>query len=199
MIQQRDLTGRAAPMAPAPMRYNEDGTAAWGEMWDSFCTLALDGGPPHRETLLRAEPESDPGDEAYRFAVAEIIRGVGLVSGLPGMPAEPGWIAFTCHSGGMARWLAEAIVEENVEARANGVLLYVPVGARYRLQGEIKNVITAVAKTTHYWREHLPPEVKQALDVQARLDGVKSWVGGWFRRRPWRADGTAPSARDVAR
>ena len=182
MSQQQELTSRDAPMAPAPMRYNADGTAAWDAMWDTFCVLALEGGPRHRATLLRAEPASDTATESYRFAVAEIIRGVGLVSGLSGAPAEPGWIKVTCHSAGMAHWLAEAIVEENVEARASGVSLSIPVGASYTLKGEIKNVITAVAKTTHYWHEHMPVEAKQTLDVQARFGEMKARVVGWFRR-----------------
>jgi len=43
-------------------------------------------------------------------------------------------------------------------------------------------VITAVAKTTHYWREHLPPEVKQTLEWQTRLGGLRHRVNGWFGR-----------------
>ena len=182
MVKHDELADRRVPMAPAPMRYNEDGTAAWDEMWDTFCILALDGGPPHRATLLDAEPDSDTTGESYRFAVAEIVRGIGLVSGLPAAPAEAGWVAVTCPTDGMARWLAEAIGGENVAARASGVVLYVPAGARYTLTGEIKNVITAVAKTTHYWGEHLPVEARQAFDVHARLTGVKDRVVGWFRR-----------------
>jgi sirohydrochlorin cobaltochelatase len=54
----------------------------------------------------------------------------------------------------------------------------VPVGDYYTVKGEIKNVITAVAKTTHYWGEHLPPEVKQTLAIQAKLAGI----GRWLRR-----------------
>ena len=175
---------RRAPMAPAPMKYDEDGSVAWGEMWDSFCVLALDGGPPHRGSLLRAEPGADPASEGYRFAVAEIVRGVPLVSGLIAAQAETGWVAIRCHSAGIAAWLAEAILEENVEARSADATLYVPCGEGFTLKGEIKNVVTAVAKTTHYWREHLPAEVKQTLDFQAKLGNVKRWFTGWLRRTP---------------
>ena len=192
MAHQGDPVDRRAPMAPAPMRFNDDGSVAWGEMWDSFCVLALDGGPPHRVTLLRGEPDSDTTSESYRFAATEIARGVRLVSGLAAAPAAPGWLAVTCHSPGMARWLAEAIVEENVEARAEGATLLVPVGASFSLKGEIKNVITAVAKTTHYWREHLPAEVKQTLELQARLGNMKEWFTGWLRRKPQAARPGAP-------
>ncbi|MFN8515209.1 MAG: hypothetical protein U0232_04185 [Thermomicrobiales bacterium] len=175
---------RRAPMAPAPMKYNDDGSVAWGEMWDSFCILALDGGPRHRATMLNGDPTADTTSETYRTAVGEIARGVTLVSGLSAEAGEAGWVAIRCHTPGMARWLAEAIVEENVAAQATGATLLVPVAEHFALKGEIKNVITAVAKTTHYWREHLPAEVKQTLEFQARLGNVKDWFTGWLRRRP---------------
>jgi sirohydrochlorin cobaltochelatase len=62
--------------------------------------------------------------------------------------------------------------EENVQARHEGELLFVPVGDQFELKQEIKNVITAVAKTTHYWQEHLAVEVKQALAFQDKMIGI---------------------------
>ncbi len=182
MHHDGESTDKRAPMAAAPMKYAEDGSVVWGEMWDSFCALALDGGPPHRATLLEGDPAGDPDSDGYRFAATEITRGVVAVSGLPVTSAATGWLAIGCYSAGMAHWLAEAIVEENVAARAQGTQLFVPVGAAYTLTGEIKSVITAVAKTTHYWREHLPQEVKQALEWQVRLDGLRQRVTGWLGR-----------------
>lgn len=82
----------------------------------------------------------------------------------------------TCPSEAMAGWLAEAIVAEQVEAHAEATRLLVPVGDYYTVKGEIKNVITAVAKTTHYWGEHLPAEVKQTLALQARLAAIWRWM-----------------------
>lgn len=175
---------KAAPMAPAPMRYTPDGRVDWGNMWDSFCALALDGGPPHRGTLLAPGDAAEPAGPAYLAVVAELARGIGAVSGLAAAAAEPGWLAVRCASPGMARWLAEAIQHENVVARHAGELLYVPAGADYKLKGEVKNVITAIAKTTHYWREHLPQAAKDAVEAQERLAGL--WRG--VRRRfvaPW--------------
>lgn len=172
---------RRAPMASAPMKYQDDGSPDWGNMWDSFCALALDGGPPHRGSMLEPDEHADTAGADYGLAVAEIVRGVAAVSGLAGAAAEPGWVAISCHSRGMARWLAEAIVEENVAARADGVRLLVPVGAHYTVKGEIKNVVTAVAKTTHYWGEHVPAEAKQALDLQARLADLRARVAAWLR------------------
>jgi|SRR5579859_3345440 len=168
-----------APMSSAPMKYDAEGQADWGNMWDSFCVLALAGGPPHRATRLGPDAQPDPAQPGYTAAAAEIVRGITAVSGLPAHPAQPGWIAVECGSAARARWLAEAIEAENVSARAEGAALLVPVGASYRLEGEVKNVITAVAKTTHYWQEHLPPEAKQTLAAEAWLG---EWWSGWRRR-----------------
>lgn len=55
----------------------------------------------------------------------------------------------------MALWLLRAIVVENVSGQREGKTLFFPAGADFRLEGKIKNVITVVAKTNHYWQEHL--------------------------------------------
>ena len=173
------LVDKRAPMAAAPLKYLPDGAVDWGNMWDSFCVLAQEGGPPHRDTMLYAQENADIDSEGYRFAVNEIIRGIKAVSGLSAVPAGPGWIAVGCPSASMARWLAEAIEQENVQTRRQGVLLLLPVGESYSLKGGIKNVITAVAKTTHYWQEHVPVEVKQTLAWQERLDELKTRIKAW--------------------
>jgi sirohydrochlorin cobaltochelatase len=149
--------------------YREDGAIDWGNMWDSFCVLAQEGGPPHRGDMLLAPSNPDTSSDNYHFAVTEIARGIWEVAELTAVPAIPGWLEILCHSGSQARWLAEAILEENVQARHEGQLLFVPVGDQFRLKQEIKNVITAVAKTTHYWQEHLAVEVKQALAFQDKI------------------------------
>ncbi len=148
---------RAAPMAAAPLRFTTDGRVDWGNMWSTFCALPQNGGLPHRgaDAFLAAREDADTTSVGYRFAVAEIIRGIGAVSGLGAEAATPGWIAVRCTSPRMARWLGEAIGRENVQARSDGTTLFVPAGDDFELAGEIKSVITAVAKTTHYWREHL--------------------------------------------
>jgi urease accessory protein len=146
-----------APMAAAELKFGEDGRVAWDEMWQSFCDLALAGGPPHRGTLLepvRIESiAANPAD--YEVAFAEIERGIALVSGLPTVrSAAPGWIGVECRNETMAVWMLRAIVTENVSVRREGAVLYMPVGPHYKLDQEIRNVITVVAKTHHYWTEH---------------------------------------------
>ena len=55
----------------------------------------------------------------------------------------------------MALWLLRAIVVENVTVRREDTVLWFPAGPHFRLEREIKNVVTVVAKTTHYWQEHV--------------------------------------------
>jgi sirohydrochlorin cobaltochelatase len=55
----------------------------------------------------------------------------------------------------MALWLLRAIVVENISVRREGTTLYFPAGPAFRLENEIKNVITVVAKTHHDWQEHV--------------------------------------------
>jgi hypothetical protein len=148
----------AAPMGSAPLRYTDDGQVAWDQMWTGFCDLALAGGPSHRATLLEpvTPDEVKAAQDAYERVVAEIERGFQLVTGLSTVPSEsPGWVGLQCENEEMALWLLRAIVVENVCVRREGSVLFLPAGPNFRLEKEIKNVITVVAKTHHYWTEHL--------------------------------------------
>lgn len=173
----------AKPMASAPIKYAEDGTVDWGNMWDSFCVLASAGGPAHRATMLSPEESADPTSEAYQNTAKEIIRGIYLVSGLKATPAEPGWIAVECPMDGMAEWVAEQGVQENVQLHAEGNRFFVPCGERWTTKGEIKNVVTVVAKTTHYWADHIPNEMKATLVVEAGLSKLGSMIKGLFGKK----------------
>ncbi|GAC1365134.1 MAG: hypothetical protein PVS3B3_34460 [Ktedonobacteraceae bacterium] len=147
----------SAPMGSAPIQYADDGRVAWNEMWTGFCDLALAGGPPHRDTLLEPVPADEvrANMEAYRRALTEIERGLRLTTGLPIVQSERlGWIGLQCDSDEMALWLLRAIIVENVCVRREGTILFLPVGPAFRIEYEIKNVITVVAKTHHYWIEH---------------------------------------------
>lgn len=148
----------AAPMGAAGLKFADDGRVAWDEIWTDFCDLALAGGPPHRGNLLEpvnpAEVEANP--EGYEKTLAELERGLKMVTGLPVVRSKnPGWIGLECNSEDMALWLLRAIVVENISVRREVNVLYFPAGPNFRLEKEIKNVVTVVAKTTHYWQEHI--------------------------------------------
>lgn len=160
----------AAPMAAAPLVYDAEGRVAWDRIWgvddpeNPFCELALAGGPPHRGELLEpVDPQEALADPEGCARVAEEIgRGVRMTTGLSTVPSRaPGWLGIQCESEEMAIWLLRAIVVENIAVRREGCVLYVPVGPRFRLEYEIKNVVTAVAKTHHYWSEHLREQAAQ--------------------------------------
>jgi hypothetical protein len=168
------VTVSAAPMAAADLAFDADGQVAWDRMWGAddpdspFCELALAGGPPHRGDLLEpvdpAAVAADPND--YRRVVAELARGIRLTTGLPVVTDRaPEWIGVACEDEAMALWLLRAVLVENISARREGATLFLPAGPGFQLAGEIKNVITALAKTHHYWVEH-----------QAEMrDGLPRW------------------------
>lgn len=148
------------PMRAAGLKYAPDGTVAWDEIWGSFCDLAMAGGPPHKGTLLlpgAADAASADTASQLDAVVAEVRRGIEMVTSMPVDPApSPGWVRVECYSTAMAGWLLRAITMENVAVRADGIHLALPVSPAFRLEKEIKNVITVIAKTSHYWLEHMP-------------------------------------------
>jgi sirohydrochlorin cobaltochelatase len=149
----------ASSMESAAILYDSAGRPDWAGMWETFCDLALFGGPPHRGfgSALRANGDVPPAGAPERGAfdaVAEIRRGIETTTGLETAPAGPGWVAVTCESPRMAAWLSAAIILENVDARAASEVLLVPASRGYRLEDEVKSVVTVMAKTHHYWLAH---------------------------------------------
>lgn len=179
-------------MGTAGVRYGPDGRIAWDQMWGSFCDLALAGGPPHKGTLLEPAPpdeiEADPA--AYAAVVAEICRGIMMVTDLAPAPSpNPGWVSIECPTHGMAAWLLRAIAMENVAVRADGRVLELPAGPNYRLHKEIKNVITVIAKTAHYWVGHM-----SVMDRQTIVD----LIAGMTEESPLVAPAYRTDGRDLA-
>ncbi len=150
-------------MGSAGLLYGADGRVAWNEIWKSFCDLAMAGGPPHRGTLLEPDVSAAQGGR-YRQVVEEICRGVALVTGLEAAPSrEAGWVRVECSNATMAGWLVRAIVMENVLCRCEGAVIFLPAGPGYRIEKEIKNVVTVMAKTCHYWVGHMPAAQQEAI------------------------------------
>jgi sirohydrochlorin cobaltochelatase len=154
------------PMRSAGLTYAPDGRVAWDEMWGSFCDLAMAGGPPHKGALLGPglEADIDADFDRYDEAAEEICRGIRLVTGLRAyVSPDPGWVRVSCPGDAMAGWLLRAITMENVAARRQGAMLDLPAAPHFRLDKEIKNVITVTAKTCHYWVGHIPHVQQQAI------------------------------------
>ena len=164
-------------MGTASLKFGADGRVAWDEMWTSFCHLALAGGPPHRGKMLLPVSEMEASQKHAQFqrVVGEIEYGIWLAANLRPLFAQPGWVSAQCTSEVMAEWLARAIVAENVFARRKGAEVLLPAGPDFRLEKEIKNVITVLAKTCHYWTSHAAAERDRVFDYFAealRLNSV---------------------------
>ena len=154
------------PMGSAPLKYDADGHVAWDQIWGSFCDLAMAGGPPHKGTLLGPgiQADIDAQFDRYDEVAEEICRGIRLATGLRSYASPTvGWVCVTCLSDAMAEWLMRAIVMENVAARRRGAVLELPASPHFRLEKEIKNVITVIAKTCHYWLGHMSGEQQRAI------------------------------------
>jgi sirohydrochlorin cobaltochelatase len=153
------------PMRSAGLKLDAEGLVAWDEIWQSFCDLAMAGGPPHKGAWLApgtAEQIAAEPDK-YDTVAAEICRGIWMAADLPAQADRSGWIRVHCHSATMAGWLLRAIVMENVAARASGVMLFLPAAPHFRLEKEIKNVVTVIAKTAHYWMGHVSRSQKALI------------------------------------
>ncbi len=149
---------RAVPMGSTDLKYDNEGDPDWAGTWQSFCDLALHGGPPHRGNLLEpVSPQDALADpERYAYVVGEIERGLTDVTKLPTVKSDvAGWVGLACQDEEMALWLLQAILVENVFIRREGRILYLPAAPHFTIKEEIKNVITCAAKAVHYWQEHM--------------------------------------------
>ena len=148
----------ATPMRSAPLAYDEAGRVAWDVIWGGFCDLALAGGPPHKGSLLRpgSQVEIEENRDQYHRVTAEICRGITMATNLAAREAATaGWVHVDCPDELTASWLLRAIVVENVAVRHHGTSILLPAAPGFRLEKEIKNVVTVVAKTVHYWTGHM--------------------------------------------
>jgi hypothetical protein len=186
------------PMRSAGLKYASDGKVSWNEIWGSFCDLAMAGGPPHKGTLLGAgrPDEIDANPDRYAEVAEEICRGVMMTTLLDtNISSVPGWVRVSCLSETMAGWLLRAIVMENVAARADGMALDLPAAPHFRLEKEIKNVITVIAKTSHYWLEHMPRGQQRGIaSLFARLARESPLIEPFSAAEGQEADAAALSA-----
>lgn len=166
LYRERYQDLQPTPMRSAPWVYDDDGRVAWDRMWGGFCDLAMAGGPPHKgRWLAPASPaEVAAAPDRHEQVVDELRRGIALASGLDVRQAEdPGWVPVACYSEAMAEWLRRAIVMENVAAKRRRHHLDLPASPAFRVEREVRNVVTVIAKTSHYWLEHLPYPQQYAI------------------------------------
>lgn len=167
-------------MGSAGLKFGRDGRVAWDEIWGSFCDLAMAGGPPHKGKLLEPGLEDEIAREPgrYKEAVDEICRGIRMVTELAVSPSpNPGWVQVGCDTETMANWLVRAIVMENVSAYCEDSVLELPAAPHYRIEKEIKNVITVIAKTSHYFADHLRSGQQRAIGALFKeMDAVSPVV-----------------------
>ncbi len=172
----QDMTPVA--MRSAPFVYDDSGQVAWDRMWQGFCDLAMAGGPPHKGRWLAPGTVADVTAAPDRFdeVVTEIRRGVALATGLDARPSDAaGWVPVACYGEAMADWMTRAIVMENVAARRGRVYVSLPAAPAFRVEKEIRNVITVVSKTAHYWVDHMPYSQQAAIRAlfhEMSLEGV---------------------------
>jgi hypothetical protein len=87
-----------------------------------------------------------------------------MVTGLRAyVSLTPGWVSVSCPGEAMAQWLVRAITMENVAARRRGSVLDLPAAPHFQLEKEVKNVVTVMAKTSHYWLGHIPRDQQEAI------------------------------------
>jgi sirohydrochlorin cobaltochelatase len=164
--QDADDEVQPVSMGSAALQFDRDGQVAWDLMWGSFCDLAMAGGPPHKGKLLEPAAPAVIAQQTDQYAtvVWEICRGIGLAADLSASPSTTlGWIRVFCSDETMAGWLLRAIVMENVAVKMLGTTIDLPASPLFRLEKEIKNVITVVAKTCHYWSGHIPDLQQRAI------------------------------------
>jgi len=186
-----DYQDPAFPVSPAPMRsaglkFDESGRVQWDQIWRSFCDLAMAGGPPHKGRLLEpgrpADIQTNP--EPHAAVVHEICRGIAMTTGLEAQASPAaGWVRVRSRDETMAGWLLRAIVMENVAVRARDVFLDLPAAPHFSLDREIKNVVTVMAKTCHYWTDHMSDEqhdtIRALLSALDRSSPLIAPDDGW--------------------
>lgn len=180
----------AQPMGGAGLQYDADGRVAWNRIWQAFCDLAIAGGPPHKGRLLGPGGYELIGQrpDDHLDVLEELGRGLTMASELPTEESPHlGWIRVVCHSDTMAAWMYRAITTENVAVRRDGRALDLPASPAFTLEKEIKNVVTVVAKTAHYWMNHIPRGQKSAIaELITSMDAEAPLM-----EPEWRDDGTA--------
>ncbi len=142
------------PMSAAPYVYDEIGAIAWDKMWNNFCILAKEGGPPHRGTKLAFKSDNTTNTtDNYIEATKEITRAYKQLIPYAFQFNKQGNVEIKLTTPNMAKWFADIINSENVSCAQNQNTITLPVNDDFT-SAEIKNIVTVTAKVHHYWKNH---------------------------------------------
>lgn len=150
---------KKAPMAAAPMKYDENGKPIWDQMWDDFCGLAAEGGPSHKETKDRILFDKEQTEVKDQNKLNELVRGLKL---LKAKTVETGRNLVKIDLGYKykADWYAKVINLENVSAKVEESKLILPYSDKFDIEKEIKSLLTVWGKANHYWNNHRPVSIR---------------------------------------
>jgi sirohydrochlorin cobaltochelatase len=102
--------------------------------------------PPLPEEIAAAPAEA-------RAAIDELREGLSQQLSLTTIESEsPGWIGVECASEEMAIWLQRAVVVENILARRELEVVFLPVGMSDRAVQERPILVSALVKAAALWR-----------------------------------------------
>lgn len=146
-------------MKAAEMVYDENGNPQWDKMWSVYCNLAAEGGPSHRADVDKI---SFPGNKfTYNDSVkSEILRGLTLLNAKVYKITDIGEIYIDLFFPKKADWFSKIINLENVESKSEDRYLVLPWSGEYKIDKEVKSVVTVWGKASHYWKEHRPMPFK---------------------------------------
>ena len=148
-------------MGSAKLKRDADGRVVWGEIWTTFCHLALAGGPPHRGRLLPPVPTGEAKEHPaeQHAVVAEIEARHPIDDGFEDRAQPHARLdrrALLRRRHGRLAGAGDCRRECHRPARRN--VLYVPAGPHFQIEKEIKNVVVSLAKTCHYLLDHTRAE-----------------------------------------
>lgn len=98
-------------------------------------------------------PEVIAGDAEQHRAAREVLREGFARLGVKAADGDSlGWMGIPCSSEDMAVWMQRAIVVENILARREGDIVFVPVGRDNREVDPSAKTLQVVAEALRYWQ-----------------------------------------------
>jgi hypothetical protein len=90
--------------------------------------------------------------DRYEAVVDEMKRGIEEATGLPTVTSRIlGWVDVQSTDELMAVWLMRAVITENVLARREGNVLYLPASPSFAEGDKTRKVVQAVARVFRLW------------------------------------------------